>query len=932
MPRRTTWPGGGDARRFLSLLFDEPGRVVELRVPKPAGRRWTIAGYFDDPEALVRAAAKIDGCAEAVYVTLNPLNPALLARAANVTKSPMSTTTADHDVQRRHWLLLDFDPARPKGVSATDAEHDASIERAKEARAALAKDAWPDPVLADSGNGAHLLYRLDMPCDDEGLVARALKGLAFRFDDEVVQVDCSVGNPSRICKLYGTLAAKGDSTADRPHRRARLLEVPEKLRPVPGQLLEWAAEAVPDQSPTRSRRGEGEALDVDSWLAEHGLEVTRRGPWNNGQRWILKTCPWDETHSDRSAYVVQFASGALAAGCHHSSCQDKGWKELRELLEPDSSPRGELPDQTAPTKRRRRKTKDEDGPDDEPEDGEPRFVIGEELRDLVPDVWKAVIAKNVPPRLFRRGGALVNLKLPEGEPPLLDQVTVDGAHGYVFRAGRWRKKGSKKLLPAHPPKDIARDLVERPHTDLPRLEAIISAPAFDQEWRLVATDGYHPDSALYLHLNGLEIPPVPEQPSQAEVEAALGALDDVLCDFPFARPSDRAHALAAFVQPFVRRAITGPTPVYDIEAPVPGTGKSLLADLVARVATGSSLPTSVLSRQEEELRKLVTTLLFAGRSIVCFDNVSSMAFGTLAAAVTADPWCDRLLGKSQQLRLPNKALWAVTANNPSVTTEIARRCVRIRLDPRVEKPWERSGFRHADVRSYVTSRRGRLISSILTLVRGWLASGAPRGETTMGSFESWSQVIGGILGSAGVPGFLDDREELLGRADKEAPEWREFFLSWSQKLGSAPKKAGELAAFCERHGLLEETLSRTRTDTARARSTCLGRALAAREGRVFAGKRLERHLSDKRSQALWALGPPHATEPAADIPDVRRPQHQEGLSTQPSSVESVASNSPASPTSQTSPIPPICVRTRTHACERRNQQQRRGSLRRAGTH
>ncbi len=113
---------------------------------------------------------------------------------------------------------------RPSGISSTDQEHSGAIERAVQIRDALRETGWPDPILGDSGNGAHLLYRVDLPSNDNELVKRCLQSLARRFDDDRVKIDQKVFNPSRIWKLYGTVSRKGDSVAERPHRLARVLE------------------------------------------------------------------------------------------------------------------------------------------------------------------------------------------------------------------------------------------------------------------------------------------------------------------------------------------------------------------------------------------------------------------------------------------------------------------------------------------------------------------------------------------------------------------------------------------------------------------------------------------------------------------------------------------------------------------------------------
>ncbi len=125
---------------------------------------------------------------------------------------------------------MDFDPVRPSGVSATDAEKKAARQRALEAREFLREIGWPEPVVGDSGNGYHLLYRIELPNDRESLelVKGTLEALAFRFSDRAVEVDTTTCNAARIWKLYGTTARKGDDTEDRPHRRSRLLQVPER--------------------------------------------------------------------------------------------------------------------------------------------------------------------------------------------------------------------------------------------------------------------------------------------------------------------------------------------------------------------------------------------------------------------------------------------------------------------------------------------------------------------------------------------------------------------------------------------------------------------------------------------------------------------------------------------------------------------------------
>jgi hypothetical protein len=225
-----TNPDPAEIRRALDVLHPHDG-VIELRAIGVRSRRWPsiASGYFLNRDLCAAAAADLSPHAEGVYVTLNQINPALLARAVDRVRErdEPADTTADHHVIRRQWLPIDCHPVRPKGIPSTDQEKEAAFERARDVREYLWTEGWDTPILADSGNGAHLLYRIDLQPDDGGYVQQILTDLGARFTDSRVSIDQTVFNPARIWKLYGSLARKGDHApvVGRPHRVARLLEV-----------------------------------------------------------------------------------------------------------------------------------------------------------------------------------------------------------------------------------------------------------------------------------------------------------------------------------------------------------------------------------------------------------------------------------------------------------------------------------------------------------------------------------------------------------------------------------------------------------------------------------------------------------------------------------------------------------------------------------
>jgi hypothetical protein len=344
-------------RQALELLC-EPGAVYELRAL--GTDKGTIRGYFKDFDALAIAAV---GCtnkivryakggaragfeATGVYITANPVVPELWAWSADEIQLyvPREQSTEDKHIVKRRWLLIDLDYQRPTGISATDAEHEAALEKAREIRAYL-KSRGLSSMLADSGNGGHVLCRIDLPNDEASkvLLQRVLKTLNRAFGTDQIIVDEANFNAARIWKLYGTVARKGSDVPDRPHRVARILEVPDELEIVSLEQLEELTTLFPEDPPNGSGPSKGRqqaAASPGSSPAPASGELsaaTVAAALGNarkvGDEWVA-TCVLASEHtngdSDPSLYLKDGSNGVVViCRSRHAHEQDRVIEALK---------------------------------------------------------------------------------------------------------------------------------------------------------------------------------------------------------------------------------------------------------------------------------------------------------------------------------------------------------------------------------------------------------------------------------------------------------------------------------------------------------------------------------------------------------------------------------------------------------------------------
>lgn len=851
-------PEPNDVSRFLSALWRD-GDVREIRVLRHNKYGHTAAGYFDDAETAAVAAGEWDGRAS-VYITLNPVEPSLLARAVNRVDPRAISTTSDQDVPWRTGLLIDIDPMRASGISSTTEEKATAEVVLNEVTTFLTEEGWPLPLTCMSGNGYHALYGIDLPNDEvaTNLVKRVLEVLATRFNTTAAHVDTSVFNAARIIALIGTTKTKGDSTDDRPHRRSHIVSAPDEIAVVTRAQLEDLVATVGASVATKPTLVVvARSSKLTDLLDAAGFEYREQPPDANGVTWYhLPQCPFHDDGRPFECGVGQkLPDGPYAGHCFHPEGENRGWRDFKQALRLDiGSPSRDTALQGASVGG---------------SSARPTIVTTARFRrEIASDAWDAIINSPDTPRLYRHGGSIAEVaRDDEMKRSVISHLSLAAVAGYADRAADFVRVTDQGQRPARPPDDVIRDM-EAMRKPLSVLRGVVGTPVFARDGTLCTEPGFQDATSLFYDPIGDPVPSVPEMPDETDLRRAKTVLVfDWLGDFPFAEESSRTHAVAAPLTAVVRELIDGPTPLFAADAPTAGTGKGLLASGTALIATGRAAAVMPEVRSDDELRKRLTAKFCEGHALLLLDNIRGrLDSGVLAAALTSVVWSDRILGRSATADLPVRNLWLVTGNNLQFSEEIARRAVAMRLDAQRDRPWLRTGFRHPDLDEWVRRHRHELVWALLVLVKHWLAVGSPLWNgTPLGSFESWSRIVGGILDAAGFTGFLGNREEVYSRADSASEEWRRFVAAWWHAYEEQQVMVALLLPVAEE--LLPTVFEKAKDGASeRALATRLGKALAQQRDRRFGDLFIRQTGTDAHSKAAtWALEPAVADADPADV-------------------------------------------------------------------
>lgn len=498
------------------------------------------------------------------------------------------------------------------------------------------------------------------------------------------------------------------------------------------------------------------------------------------------------------------------------------------------------------------------------------IVVGTDITGPA-DQGIAAIASAHPHLLFQRHGELVTVSPSPSWAPSIVAVKPARLREMLSTSADWvsiSAMGESK--PVMPPTVTVDTILARPSwPSVPYLEAVTEIPILRPDGSIRVEPGYDPTTRVAYHQPaGLPIV-IPDAPTAEDVHASVESLIDLLVDFPFVDTAARAGAIASILTMVARHAIDGPVPMFHFGAPVRGAGKTLLATACAVAAVGRAPSMLTPSREDVELEKQVVSMGRNGTGVVLLDNIEgSFGSGVMAGVLTSpEAFTGRILGVSEMARMNLRIVWLSSGNNVTWTGDLGRRVIPVEQDPGTERPEDRTGFAHPDLRGYVTRMHPHFVTAALTILRAHAVAGRPRaGTTRMGSFEAWDQIVRGAVAWAFEADPCAGRLKLHEQDDQDHSDLSQFLSAWRAAwapLGgygtvaqSIDRAIGTMRAL--RDGNHIAPIDRDLCDALRVvcptgefNARSIGKWMGNRCGRIVRGLRIVRQ--NTRNVTTWAV-------------------------------------------------------------------------------
>ena len=451
----------------------------------------------------------------------------------------------------------------------------------------------------------------------------------------------------------------------------------------------------------------------------------------------------------------------------------------------------------------------------------------------------------------------------------LATATPDMLRDYLCRVARWVKFDQRKreLFAIDPPHDVAKIMLSRDgEWKFPKIVGVITTPTIRPDGSLLTDAGYDESTRLVL----LEPPALPRmslEPTKQEAEAALELLEELLQEFPFVNEASKSVALSALITPVCMGAMPV-APMHIANAPMPGTGKSYLFDIVSAIALGRICPVISAGGSVEETEKRLGAALMKGQTLISIDNLNGELAGEALCQLIERPVVElRVLGQSKMTTIETRRFITANGNNIRVVDDVARRTVFVMLDAEIERPETRQFTKRPF--DMVLADRGKYIAAVLTIVRAYIVAEYPDPAPVLASFEDWSRLVRSSLIWLGKADPVATME--AARADDPQLEaLLAVVVAWKSVIGDQSVLTKELKAYAERTEKVagsygdEHEFKRVNPELFDALMTAtegfreidnakLGRWLGRQKGKIVQGVKLASELDGKTKQPKWSL-------------------------------------------------------------------------------
>ena len=349
-----------------------------------------------------------------------------------------------------------------------------------------------------------------------------------------------------------------------------------------------------------------------------------------------------------------------------------------------------------------------------------------------------------------------------------------------------------KARPAPPPMALIRTLKDRKQRlRLPVLVGIVNCPSISADGQLLDRPGYDRDTGVLYDPLGVIFPSIPSSPDRRMASTALERILKLLETFDFVSKDDKAAALSLIFTAVARRGLPH-APLHGFDAPVAGSGKSMLVDIASILATGHEAGVIAQGESREEAEKRLAATLMRGSPIIAVDNCELPLEGVLLNQTLTQERVElRILGFSKMIVAQTMTVVTATGNNLTIKGDLTRRSVVSRLDPKVAQP-ELRDFAYDPIAD-AKENRGELVAAVLTILRAYHVAGRPKRPTPpLQSFVKWSDTVRAALMWLGQGDPVRTMARLR-EADPTIINLKAVLTAWRDDFGDEPTTAKDAA-------------------------------------------------------------------------------------------------------------------------------------------